>query len=217
MSESNVANDNCNGTDHECNGNSHEFTEIRATENPKGGIAYEVILSPPAKKDVVPKRPSSPPKVDLSLDHIQNKLKAAEKRRESLDAEKIGQLADLRSRAEEAAAKRNALVQQFVEEKKENIEKKMMTAMEKREANIQSKIEKLKEHEENILKARRQVEEKLEERQQELGSRIERKLETVAEKREQVIQRKLETLKDHDRRIEEVRNTKLLQATQSSG
>lgn len=195
--------------------NGSDFTEIRATESPKGGIAYEVILSPPVK-DATPKRPTSPPK-DFSLDDIYNKLKAAEKRRETLDAEKIGQLADHRSRAEEAIAKRNALVQQFVEEKKENIEKKMMTAIENREANIQSKIEKLKEHEEKIVKARSQVEEKLEERQQELGFRIERKLEIVAEKRELVIQRKLETLKDHDRRVEEVRNTKLLQATQSSG
>lgn len=57
-------------------------TEIRCQEKTKGGVCYEVILAQPEVTATPPKRPSSPPSKDkLSVQDIEDKLKAAEERR----------------------------------------------------------------------------------------------------------------------------------------
>nr|CAD7267339.1 unnamed protein product [Timema shepardi] len=58
-------------------------TEIRCQEKSKGGLAYEVILADPVTV-TPPKRPSSPSNKNVSVENIEEKLKAAEERR--LDA-----------------------------------------------------------------------------------------------------------------------------------
>lgn len=54
-------------------------TEIRCQEKSKGGLAYEVILAEPVAV-TPPKRPISPSS-KVSVENIDEKLKAAEERR----------------------------------------------------------------------------------------------------------------------------------------
>lgn len=65
-------------------------TEIRCQEKSRGGLSYEVILAEPAPNVPVPKRPVTPGK-NVSVEEIEQKLKAAEERRivsENWDKEK---------------------------------------------------------------------------------------------------------------------------------
>lgn len=55
-------------------------TEIRCQEKSRGGLSYEVILAEPAPNVPVPKRPVTPGK-NVSVEEIEQKLKAAEERR----------------------------------------------------------------------------------------------------------------------------------------
>lgn len=55
-------------------------TEIRCQEKSRGGLSYEVILAEPAPNVAVPKRPVTPGK-NVSVEEIEQKLKAAEERR----------------------------------------------------------------------------------------------------------------------------------------
>lgn len=55
-------------------------TEIRCQEKSKGGLSYEVILAEPAPNATLPKRPTTPGK-NVSVEEIEQKLKAAEERR----------------------------------------------------------------------------------------------------------------------------------------
>lgn len=55
-------------------------TEIRCQEKSRGGLCYEVILAEPAPNVSLPKRPVTPGK-NMSVEEIEQKLKAAEERR----------------------------------------------------------------------------------------------------------------------------------------
>lgn len=54
-------------------------TEIRCQEKSKGGVSYEVILAEPLAG--TPPRRASPPNNKVSVENIEEKLKAAEERR----------------------------------------------------------------------------------------------------------------------------------------
>lgn len=78
-------------------------TEIRCQEKSKGGLCYEVILAEPT----VPKRAPSPPQTSPTQQvAIEDKLRAAEERRLSLEAHKLAALAAKLSKIEEAARKK---------------------------------------------------------------------------------------------------------------
>lgn len=55
-------------------------TEVRCQEKTRGGLRYEVILSEPELNVVPPKKPISP-RNSMSVQDIEEKLKAAEDRR----------------------------------------------------------------------------------------------------------------------------------------
>lgn len=63
-------------------------TEVRCQEKTRGGVRYEVILGEPEKKADPPKKPLSP-KNSVSVQDIENKLKAAEERRQVSESENI--------------------------------------------------------------------------------------------------------------------------------
>ncbi|KAF2895150.1 hypothetical protein ILUMI_11024, partial [Ignelater luminosus] len=48
----------------------------------RGGLCYEVILSEPEIKVIPPKRPNSPSNKNMSIQDIEDKLRAAEERRQ---------------------------------------------------------------------------------------------------------------------------------------
>lgn len=60
---------------------SFSATEVRCQEKTRGGLCYEVILGMPEAKTNPPKRTSSPNR-NVSAQDIEEKLKAAEERRQ---------------------------------------------------------------------------------------------------------------------------------------
>lgn len=75
-------------------------TEIRCQEKSRGGLSYEVILAEPAPNVPVPKRPVTPGK-NVSVEEIEQKLKAAEERRVVSDTTRRGQQERERERRRE--------------------------------------------------------------------------------------------------------------------
>lgn len=145
-------------------------TEIRCQEKSRGGLSYEVILAEPAPNVPVPKRPVTPGK-NVSVEEIEQKLKAAEERRivsgeyysfknrliklapyfQSLEARKMAEISIKLAKVEEATRKKDEITNEFITQTKEQLESKMETHVEKREAIISDMKEKLK-----VRKARHQ-------------------------------------------------------------
>lgn len=115
----------------------------------KNGIGYEVVLEKPSG-DVAPP-PSltnstiSPSRV-LSHEDIENKLKAAEERRKSMELMKLNQLKEKESHMNEVRDKKNEYNKEFMENSRESLEKKMETSKELRETYIKSILDKSTEH-----------------------------------------------------------------------
>lgn len=181
-------------------------TEIRAAATGKGGMAFEVILADAPVAGLTPSKPSSsPPKTPVSIDDIMKKLNEAEARRQSLEAQRLNQLADRWNKVEEASLKKTELNNIFVSKTKEQLDKKMEAITENRESYINGLVDNLKKHE-RIVEVRKSLEAK----NLEIQEKIEKKLAVASENREEKIAKMLDKLKEHDRRIEEVRQNKLL-------
>lgn len=179
-----------------------EATEIRCQEKSKGGVSYEVILAEPAVAATLPKLQSPPVEKKVSAEEIEEKLKAAEQRRISLEAKKVADWSAKVAKIEEASRKKDELNNEFIEQTKEALEAKMEHSEEKREALLSEIKEKLKIHSQEIEKARHLLErQKSEER-----SALEEKLRTAASLREENIKKMLDRLKEHNTtKIAEVR------------
>ncbi|XP_076222676.1 stathmin isoform X2 [Nomia melanderi] len=176
----------------------NESTEIRCQEKSKGGLCYEVILAEPT----VPKRAPSPPQTSPTQQvAIEDKLRAAEERRLSLEAHKLAALAAKLSKIEEAARKKDELSAAFIAATRESLHAKMNNTEEKREAHIAELKNKLKEHFESIEKSRLS----LEQQTKEVRCAIEEKLQTAAAQRDDNIKRMLVRLKEHEEQAARVR------------
>lgn len=94
------------------------------------------------------KRPSSPPQPTQIQQQtaIEDKLKAAEERRLSLEAHKLASLAAKLSKIEEASRKKDELSSAFMTATRESLDAKMNNTEEKREAHIAELKNKLKDH-----------------------------------------------------------------------
>ncbi|XP_055709214.1 uncharacterized protein LOC129805362 isoform X1 [Phlebotomus papatasi] len=180
-------------------------TEIRCQEKSKGGLSYEVILAEPSITSSVQitKRPTTPGKKELSAEEIEEKLKAAEERRLSLEAKKIAEWNAKMAKIEEATRKKDELNNEFMVQAKEALEAKMEHYEEKREAIINDKKEKLKVHSQEIEKTRTSLEMQ---KSVELNA-IEEKLRTAATLRDENMKKMLERLKEHNTtKVAEVKN-----------
>nr|CAD7201329.1 unnamed protein product [Timema douglasi] len=167
-------------------------TEIRCQEKSKGGLAYEVILADPVTV-TPPKRPSSPSNKNVSVENIEEKLKAAEERRLNLEANRMAHLAVKMSKIEEASKKKDDQAHQFISQTREALEQKMETHEEKREAYISDLKAKLKDHLETVEKTRQSLEAQTEE----VRTAVEEKLKTAAAQRDENIKKMLDRLKEH--------------------
>lgn len=106
-------------------------------------MRYEVILAEPT----VTKRAPSPPQASPTQEtDIKEKLKAAEERRLSLEANKLAVLATRLSKIEEAARKKEELSAAFITATRESLDAKMNHTVENRETLITELKSKLKEH-----------------------------------------------------------------------
>ncbi|XP_022253706.1 stathmin-like [Limulus polyphemus] len=183
-------------------------TEVRASEQSKGGMKYELVLADPS--DVAPPRfASTPPKSNISVEDIENKLRAAEERRQYLEAHKLNQLNEKRFREQEALLKKREYNANFVQSAKENLEQKMESNKENREAFIKSIQEKSREQDKHILDVRKQLDEQADQ----LRDRLQRKLEIAQENRENLSKVLQDKLQEHDRHAEEVRLNKAQNVT----
>ncbi|OAD54024.1 Stathmin-3 [Eufriesea mexicana] len=173
-------------------------TEIRCQEKSKGGLCYEVILAEPT----VPKRAPSPPQTSPTQQiAIEDKLRAAEKRRLSLEAQKLAVLAAELSKIEEASRKKDELSAAFIAATRESLDAKMNNTEEKREAHIAELRNKLKEHFESVEKTRLS----LEQQTREVRCAVEEKLKSAAAQRDENIKRMLIRLKEHEEQVARVR------------
>ncbi|XP_046428368.1 stress response protein nst1 isoform X1 [Neodiprion fabricii] len=173
-------------------------TEIRCQEKSKGGLCYEVILAEPT----VPKRTSSPPQPSPTQQiAIEDKLRAAEERRLSLEAHKLAALATKLGKIEEASRKKDELSAAFISQTREALDAKMTNTEEKREAHIADLKSKLKEHLESVEKTRLSLEQQTEE----VRCAVEEKLKTAAAQRDENIKKMLDRLKEHEDQVVRVR------------
>ncbi|XP_070139299.1 uncharacterized protein stai isoform X2 [Drosophila kikkawai] len=184
-------------------GESNVATEIRCQEKSRGGLSYEVILAEPAPNVAVPKRPVTPGK-NVSVEEIEQKLKAAEERRISLEAKKMADISSKLAKVEEATRKKDEITNEFITQTKEQLESKMEQHVEKREAIISDMKEKLKIHAQEIEKTR----ETLEQQKANEQKAIEEKLKIAQSLRDENIKKMLDRLKEHERRAELVRQNK---------
>ncbi|XP_041448286.1 uncharacterized protein LOC111074865 isoform X2 [Drosophila obscura] len=178
-------------------------TEIRCQEKSRGGLSYEVILAEPAPNVAVPKRPVTPGK-NVSVEEIEQKLKAAEERRISLEAKKMADISNKLAKVDEATRKKDEITNEFITQTKEQLETKMELHVEKREAIISDMKEKLKIHAQEIEKTR----ETLEQQKANEQKAIEEKLKIAQALRDENIKKMLNRLKEHERRAELVRQNK---------
>ncbi|XP_026468690.1 tropomyosin-1 isoform X3 [Ctenocephalides felis] len=179
-------------------------TEIRCQEKSRGGLCYEVILAEPST-NTTPKRAGSPPTPkNLSVEEIQEKLKKAEERRLSLEANKMAAITAKMAKIEEASRKKDEQTSSFIVNTKEALDAKMETHIEKREAYINDLKKKMKEHLESVEKSRLTLDQQTEE----VRNAMQEKVNTVTAHRDENIKKMLERLKEHDRRAEMVRQNK---------
>ncbi|KAH8240736.1 hypothetical protein KR026_004483 [Drosophila bipectinata] len=168
-------------------------SSIRCQEKSRGGLSYEVILAEPAPNVAVPKRPVTPGK-NVSVEEIEQKLKAAEERRISLEAKKMADISNKLAKVEEATRKKDEITNEFITQTKEQLESKMELHVEKREAIISDLKEKLKIHSQEIEKTR----ETLEQQKANEQKAIEEKLKIAQSLRDENIKKMLDRLKEHN-------------------
>ncbi|XP_021922193.1 angiomotin-like 2a isoform X2 [Zootermopsis nevadensis] len=174
-------------------------TEIRCQEKSKGGLAYEVILAEPVAV-TPPKRPISPSS-KVSVENIDEKLKAAEERRLSIEANKMALLAAKMSKIEEASKKKDEQANTFILQTREALEQKMETHTEKREAHLSDLKAKLKDHLESVEKIRLSIELQT----NEVRNAVEEKLKVATAQRDENIKKMLDRLKEHEEQAQRVR------------
>ncbi|CAG9825315.1 unnamed protein product [Phaedon cochleariae] len=179
---------------------STEPTEVRCQEKTRGGLKYEVILGEPEVKATPPKKQVSP-KNSMSVQDIEEKLKAAEERRQQLESSKMAALSAKILKIEEASRKKDEQTTQFISSTRDALEQKMGHHVEKREAYITDLRSKLKDHIENVEKTRLSLEQQTEE----VRTQIEEKLKCASQQRDDNIKKMLERLKEHEEQIQKVR------------
>ncbi|XP_058061194.1 uncharacterized protein LOC131211643 isoform X2 [Anopheles bellator] len=181
-----------------------EATEIRCQEKSKGGLCYEVILAEPAVNVTLPKLPPVPEK-SVSAVEIEEKLKAAEERRLSLEAKKMADWSAKMAKIEEASRKKDELDKEFKTHAKEVLHTKMEQYEEKREQQLSEIKEKLKMHAADIEKTRQSLEQQ---KIDELQKHLDEKLRNASTLRDDNIKKILGRLKEHNTdKLNEVRAT----------
>jgi len=168
-------------------------------------LAFEVILKPASNNS--PVRPVSPPKsnrISLSQEDIKLKLQKAEERRQSLEAQRLEQLAKEREKAQEVMAKAAQESLQFSKQTQEKLRRSMEANKENREAQIKALQERLREHANHIQEVCQASESMGKVCEEKLVS----KMENALRNREEQLKALQERLLEHERRIEEVQKKK---------
>lgn len=177
-----------------------------------GNISFELVLSPkvlatgsprhlrrlesgdPKTNGTTDETPASP---NLTLEEIQEKLKAAELRKTEMEAQKVGQTA---VKLAEAAQRREELAKRFQETAEKELQTRLDVNKENRERFLEERVEKIKEHEkyvEEVIRKKSLEPEKEKERQ-------EHKHQRAQELRAQKLHELKEKLEAQEARVQEV-------------
>jgi len=125
--------------------------DLQSPSQSKGGLKYELVLEKPSNGTPPPKLSAAETQAKpLSAEVIELKLREAEERRKSLEAQKVVAAKERLSHVSELKDKRSEIEQQLVESTREAIEKKMEAFKENRESHIKAIQEKQKEHGEKV-------------------------------------------------------------------
>ncbi|XP_051992025.1 stathmin-2-like [Xyrauchen texanus] len=133
--------------------------EVKPINKRASGQAFEVILKPPSPTTVGGYSITSPPKKrDVSLEDIQKKLKAAEDRRRSQEAEVLRALSEKREHERDVMLKAMEENSSFSKMAEEKLNTKMEQIKENRDALIAAMLERLHEKEKHAQEVRRNKE-----------------------------------------------------------
>jgi hypothetical protein len=172
-----------------------EANEIKCRNKSKCGVSYELILAEPVA--VTPPIQPSSPRNKVSMKNIEEKLKAAEERRLSLQANRVALLTARMITTEEAPKKGKGIEINFISQKQKSLERGMETQIKKQESYINDfksrwkeirwsaektilSLKMLKNEEENALK----------------------KLKRVAAQRDEYIKKSLDKLEELDEQMQ---------------
>jgi len=185
--------------------------ELNTSAEELKGVKFDIVLSPPVVD--TPPRTISPTnggaKPIVSAEMIEQKLKLAAERRQSMESEKLASLQERLKKIEEAAKIRAEEEGKFINTTKENLEQKMKAHIDNRENIITDLKVKLSQHNDSHLKEVRQnLETSLTEFEEKAKEELMKKLEIAEEKRKSLVQEKLESLKKHEEKVEQVRTLK---------
>lgn len=182
-------------------------TEVRASENAKGGIKYELVLAEPSV-DTPMKASPILPKYNLSIEEIEKKLKAAEERRQQAEARKLTNINEQLSHLQEVQQKKQVHNTQFMHTAQESLQQRMETNKEKREAYIRA----IQEKQRGYVARVQEVRKNLDAHQQEMLDSITKKLASASGVREAQLLALQKRLREHDQHVEAVRQNKKLHA-----
>lgn len=174
-------------------------TEIPIKQTTRG-TAFEVILEPASTRS--PLRPLSPPKErTLSAENIERKLKEAENRRQSLEAEKLERIArkQLIDSAQQKVVERNV-------EFSKHAERRHLQRMESMEENKNKQLNELQDRLRDHGKRVEAVRATGEEYRAQLKERINEKMEKYQQTRENNIKNILEKIAEHETHMKEVQS-----------
>ncbi|UYV77819.1 STMN1 [Cordylochernes scorpioides] len=204
------------------------FAEVRATEQSKGGIKYDLVLADSSSP--VPVKASPTPKLNLS--DIETKLQAARERKKTLEERRLSQLQNENQHLSEVLQKKQEKNNNFIQVTRDTLEQKIEGYKENRQAYIESIKGKLKEHlifvpldetAKMLMESKleeytylnvywplqgehvEEVRKSLEEQQQTILASHLKKLEAADEVRTTQIEALRERLSQHDKHIMEVR------------
>ncbi|XP_021350755.1 stathmin-3-like isoform X2 [Mizuhopecten yessoensis] len=171
------------------------------TKKSYGGVAYDYILKPAAME--VTNRPVSPPKDrPLTHDQIARKLREAEERRLSIEAQKVEFAAREKTKIQEVMSKSMEQEEQFARAAHAKLRRSMEITKENRKLQIMALQDKLRDHlarVEEVCKNSDSMAKDLN-----LKEKIDQKLEAKEENRKAQLQALLVRLKDHGKHIEDV-------------
>lgn len=121
-----------------------------------GGVAYDVILRPATRcTSPKPTPPSKEHQRSFTQEDIDDKLRKAQERRESLESQKLEQLQKERDRAQQVLQKAQEENTTFSKSTQEKLRRSLELNKGNREAQIQALQERLREHEKRIEEVRK--------------------------------------------------------------
>lgn len=171
--------------------------KVSPTVESKGGLKYDLVLQTPVVGTPL-RKPLTPSSRQISIEDIESKLKQAEIRRQSFEAQKVSQAKEITEKICELRVKQQEYESEFKAASRQSLEKRLEVSKENREKILSGIQEKQKEHATRVEKAKRKLSV---ENSKEKLDRIQKKIALATEERETKIAALKERLKNHVRTL----------------